>query len=160
MVEANIGRFGPYVKHDGAFKSIPKTEDVHDITLTRAVELLAEKKATGGGGRQLGLHTEDNRSVAVHNGRYGPYVKHGKTNATIPPSIDPSKITLEEALELLATKTAKSGKPKSGNRGKPRKNAARIQKDVKSSGTRKAAKPANGARKKKPVAAAGKRKTG
>ncbi|HXF18253.1 MAG TPA: topoisomerase C-terminal repeat-containing protein, partial [Burkholderiales bacterium] len=104
-----------------------------------------------------GLHTDDNRSVAVHNGRYGPYVKHGKTNATIPPSIDPSKITLEEALELLATKTAKAGKPKAG---KQRKNAAKIQKDVNSSSTRKAAKPAIGARKKKRVAATGKRKTG
>ncbi len=140
LVEANIGRFGPYVKHDGMFKSIPKAESVHDITLTRAVELLAEKKAAGGGGRSLGAHPEDNRSVAVHSGRYGPYVKYGKINATIPASIDPEKITLDEALELLSAKTAKSGKPakpgkaaKSGNRqnrkkpkpAKPRKARSR-----------------------------------
>jgi DNA topoisomerase I len=137
-IEANIGRFGPYVKHDSMFKSIPKAESIHDITLTRAVELLAEKKAAGGGGRSLGAHPEDNRSVAVHSGRYGPYVKYGKINATIPASIDPAKITLEEALELLSTKTAKTGK--SVESGKSAKSTKR---------------PA----KKKPAAKGGKRKS-
>lgn len=139
-VETNIGRFGPYVKHDGMFKSIPKAESVHDITLTRAVELLAEKKAAGGGGRSLGAHPQDKRSIAVHSGRYGPYVKHGKINATIPDSIDPAKITLEEALALLSAKTTKSGK--SGKPVKPEKST----------------KSKKGTAKKKP-AAAGKRKS-
>jgi DNA topoisomerase I len=134
-VEANIGRFGPYVKHDGMFKSIPKAESVHDITLTRAVELLAEKKAAGGGGRPLGAHPSDNRTVAVYNGRYGPYVKYGKINATIPASIDPEKITLDEALELLATKSGKAAKT-----AKPRKTgkaakAAKADKPAKSAGS-------------------------
>jgi DNA topoisomerase-1 len=141
MVEASIGRFGPYIKHDGMFKSIPKAENVHDITLTRAVELLAEKKAGGGGGRALGQHPEEKRSIAVHNGRYGPYVKYGKINATIPASIDPDKITLEEALELLSAKTAKSGKT-----GKKAVKAAKVEKTSKPS---KAAKPEKPARKKK-----------
>ena len=145
-IEANIGRFGPYVKHDGMFKSIPKAESVHDITLTRAVELLAEKKAAGGGGRSLGEHPEDNRSVAVHSGRYGPYVKYGKVNATIPASIDPEKITLDEALELLSAKTAKSGKP------------AKSKKPVKSEKTEKPEKPTKSKAKKKPAAKGGKRK--
>jgi DNA topoisomerase-1 len=152
MVEANIGRFGPYVKHDGMFKSIPKAESVHDITLTRAVELLAEKKASGGGGRSLGAHPEDNRSVAVHSGRYGPYVKYGKINATIPASIDPEKITLDEALELLAAKTAKSGKA-----GK----AARPAKPVKSARKEETEKPVKSTKskaKKKPAAKDGKHK--
>ncbi len=139
-VETNIGRFGPYVKHDGMFKSIPKAESVHDITLTRAVELLAEKKAAGGGGRSLGAHPQDKRSIAVHSGRYGPYVKHGKINATIPDSIDPAKITLEEALALISAKTTKSGK--SGKPAKPEKST----------------KSKKGTAKKKP-AAAGKRKS-
>ncbi len=139
-VETNIGRFGPYVKHDGMFKSIPKAESVHDITLTRAVELLAEKKAAGGGGRSLGAHPQDKRSIAVHSGRYGPYVKHGKINATIPDSIDPAKITLEEALALLSAKTTKSGKS---------------EKPVK---PEKSTKSKKGTAKKKP-AAAGKRKS-
>ncbi len=139
-VETNIGRFGPYVKHDGMFKSIPKAESVHDITLTRAVELLAEKKAAGGGGRSLGAHPQDKRSIAVHSGRYGPYVKHGKINATIPDSIDPAKITLEEALALISAKTTKSGK--SGKPAKPEKST----------------KSKKATAKKKP-AAAGKRKS-
>ncbi len=119
-VEANIGRFGPYVKHDGMFKSVPKAENVHEIALDRAVQLLAEKKAAGGGGRSLGTHPGDNKTVAVYSGRYGPYVKHGKVNATIPSSSDPAKITLEEALELLAAKEAKGGKGrKTGGRKAP-----------------------------------------
>jgi len=114
-VEASIGRFGPYLKHDGMFKSIPKADNVHDIALARAIQLLAEKKAGGMGGRALGAHPEDGRSVAVHSGRYGPYVKHGKINATIPPSTDPAKLTLQEAVELLAAKSAKG----SGGKKKP-----------------------------------------
>jgi len=155
VVEANIGRFGPYVKHDGMFKSIPKAESVHDITLTRAVELLAEKKAAGGGGRSLGVHPEDNRSVAVHSGRYGPYVKYGKVNATIPASIDPEKITLEEALHLLSAKAAKSGKPvKAGKTGKTAKPAKTTKPDE----TVKLAKAAKTKAKKKSAAKGGKRK--
>jgi DNA topoisomerase-1 len=149
-VEANIGRFGPYVKHDSMFKSIPKAESVHDITLTRAVQLLAEKKAAGGGGRLLGTHPHDNRAVAVHSGRYGPYVKYGKINATIPASIDPAKITLDDALELLAAKVTKSGKSaKPGKSAIPGKSAKPVKppKSTKS-------KP-----KKKPAARGGKRKS-
>ena len=102
------------------------------------LELLAEKKTAGGGGRSLGAHPEDNRSVAVHSGRYGPYVKYGKINATIPASIDPAKITLDEALELLAAKTTKSGKP---------------------ANPEKSAKTTKTTAKKKPAARGGKRKS-
>jgi DNA topoisomerase-1 len=109
-VEVNIGRFGPYIKHDGGFKSIPKTDDVYDIGLDRAVELLAQPKTRPGGGRKLGVHPDDERAITVHSGRYGPYVKYGSTNATIPEGIDSEKITLEEAVELLALKSAKGGK--------------------------------------------------
>ncbi|HEX4985922.1 MAG TPA: type I DNA topoisomerase [Burkholderiales bacterium] len=157
LVEANIGRFGPYVKHDGMFKSIPKAESVHDITLARAVELLAEKKAAGGG-RPLGTHPDDNRTVAVYNGRYGPYVKYGKVNATIPASIDPEKITLEEALALLDAKTAKAGKgarpvkaarqPRATTAEPARATAAKTRKPAKPAGRKKtAAKAKSGKRK-------------
>jgi len=150
-VEANIGRFGPYVKHDGMFKSIPKAESVHDITLTRTVELLAEKKSAGGGGRTLGAHPEDNRAVAVYSGRYGPYVKYGKINATIPRSIDPAKITLDEALELLSAKTAKSAKAA--------KKTAKPTKAGKSARPVKSAKSTIRAAKKKPAARSSKGKS-
>ena len=109
-VEVNIGRFGPYIKHDGGFKSIPKTDDVYEIALDRAVELLVQAKAPVGGGRKLGVHPDDERTVSVHSGRYGPYVKYGSTNATIPDAIDSEKITLDEAIELLALKSAKGKK--------------------------------------------------
>jgi len=153
-VEANIGRFGPYVKHDGMFKSIPKAENVHEISLDRAVQLLAEKKAAGGGGRALGTHPDDNKAVAVFSGRYGPYVKHGKVNATIPSSSDPEKITLEEALELLAAKEAKGGKgpKKKGGRGASRAKAPEAEAPAPAARKTTKAKPAVKVKPKKTVA--------
>jgi DNA topoisomerase I len=120
-VHAAIGRFGPYVSHDGHFKSIPRDESVFDITLERAVALLKEPKAFSARGalKVLGKHPQDGQPVALYSGRYGPYVKHGKTNATIPASADPAKITLEEALALLAAKTGKSAKPRKAAAPKP-----------------------------------------
>ncbi|MFN0041276.1 MAG: type I DNA topoisomerase [Burkholderiales bacterium] len=142
-VEASIGRFGPYVKHDGAFKSIPKAENVHDVTLQRAVELLAEKKSSAGGGRSLGQHPEDKKVVAVYNGRYGPYVKHGKTNATLPASMDPEKVTLAEALKVLSEKTAKKSPKKP-----PTKTAKPAPKPVPKSAAKPARQPAPKRKKK------------
>jgi DNA topoisomerase-1 len=108
-VEANVGRFGPYVKHDSIYKSIPKSESVYDITLARAVELLAQPKSGQGGatGRQLGPHPIDQKPVAVLEGRYGPYVKHGNVNVTVPSDLDPATLTLDDAVDLLAEKAAK-----------------------------------------------------
>jgi DNA topoisomerase-1 len=110
-VHAAIGRFGPYVSHDGQFKSIPKDESVFDIGLERAVALLKEPKQFGARGalKVLGKHPEDGQPVALYSGRYGPYVKHGKVNATLPDKDAISTVTLEEALELLGAK-AKKGK--------------------------------------------------
>src|SRR5690242_18045732 len=110
-VVAAIGRFGPYVSHDGQFKSIPKDESVFDIALDRAVALLKEPKQFGARGalKVLGKHPADNQPVALYSGRYGAYVKHGKVNATLPDQNAINDITLEEALELLAAK-AKKGK--------------------------------------------------
>jgi DNA topoisomerase-1 len=116
-VHAAIGRFGPYVSHDGQFKSIPKDESVFDIGLERAVALLKEPKQFNARGalKVLGKHPADNQTVALYSGRYGPYVKHGKVNATLPDEGMITTVTLEEAVELLA---AKSGKGKSKARGK------------------------------------------
>jgi DNA topoisomerase I len=112
-VVAAIGRFGPYVSHDGSFKSIPKDESVFDIALDRAVALLKEPKSFSARGalKVLGKHPDDNQPVALYSGRYGPYVKHGKVNATLPDEKMIDTITLEEALELIAAKAGK-GKPK------------------------------------------------
>ncbi len=118
-VHAAIGRFGPYVSHDGQFKSIPKDESVFDIGLDRAVALLKEPKQFNARGalKVLGKHPADNQSVALYSGRYGPYVKHGKVNATLPDEKMINTVTLEEAIDLLA---AKAGKGKAKGKGSAR----------------------------------------
>ena len=119
-VIVNIGRFGPYIGHDGKFKSIPRTDSIFDIGLDRAIELLAQAK-TGANTvlRSLGEHPDDKAAVEVCSGRYGPYVRHGKINATLPKGVTPEAITLDEALELIATKAAKGGTGKSKIARKP-----------------------------------------
>ncbi|WP_413438096.1 type I DNA topoisomerase [Sulfuriferula sp. GW1] len=109
-IVANIGRFGPYLQHDGKFKSIPKADDVYSIELARALEVLAMAKEPRGGapaGKPLGNHPEDDKPVTLHSGQYGWYVKHGKINATLPKEADPEACTLEDALPLLAARAAK-----------------------------------------------------
>lgn len=112
-VIVNIGRFGPYIGHDGKFKSIPRTDSIFDIAMERAVELLAQARDGNTVLRTLGEHPEDKSPVEICSGRYGPYARHGKINATLPKDVSPDDITLAEALELIATKAAKgpSGKP-------------------------------------------------
>ncbi len=112
-IVANNGRFGPYLLHDGKFKSIPKTDSVYEIDLPRALEVLVMERAPRGGDsaasvlKNLGPHPEDGKDITVRSGRYGPYVKHGTTNATLPKDITPEEITLEEAIDLIAARVAK-----------------------------------------------------
>ena len=86
MITAGIGRFGPYLKHGPVYKSLAKDDDVLSIGLNRAISLLAEPKGAnrrgGAPGKPLGNHPADGAPVTLHEGRYGPYVKHGKVNAT------------------------------------------------------------------------------
>ncbi|MBL9054822.1 MAG: type I DNA topoisomerase [Rhodobacteraceae bacterium] len=117
MVEASIGRFGPYVKHGATYANIPDVEEVFTIGMNRAVEVLAQKAARGPGRstapagplKVLGEHP-DGGEVQVMPGRYGPYVKWGKVNATLPKDMDPEAVTLDEALALVAEKAGKGGK--------------------------------------------------
>ncbi|GBG13549.1 DNA topoisomerase I [Novimethylophilus kurashikiensis] len=122
-IVANIGRFGPYLNHDGTFKSIPKTDSVFTIDLPRAVEVLAMAKGKNAL-RVLGQHPSDEGEIAIYDGRFGPYVQHGKLRATLSKSESVDDITLEHALELLA---AKAEKEKGGTAKKPaaRKTAAK-----------------------------------
>lgn len=119
-VKVGIGRFGPYVVHETSFASLKKDDDVLRIGLERALELLAEKSSRAGRGRAggsgtvgaiaiLGPHPDDGEPVAVMPGRYGPYVKHGKTNATLPKDMEPDKVTMEQAVALLAAKAGRGG---------------------------------------------------
>ncbi|MFP1642825.1 type I DNA topoisomerase [Pontitalea aquivivens] len=147
-VEASIGRFGPYVKHNKTYANLPDIDEVFTIGMNRAVEVLAQKAARGPGGRgaaaqpikDLGEHP-DGGVIQVMPGRYGPYVKWGKVNATIPKDSAPEAITLEEALPLLAAKAAKGGK-KTPARKAPAKKApakAAAKPTSKTSGAKKPA---------------------
>ena len=121
LVEAGIGRYGPYVKHGPKYANLPEVDEVFTIGMNRAVEVLAAKQTRGRGATaaplaELGEHPEGG-PVQVLNGRFGPYVKWAKVNATLPRDLAPEDVTLERALELIVAKAAKGGK-------KPAKKAA------------------------------------
>jgi DNA topoisomerase-1 len=117
MILAGIGRYGPYVQHNGAYANLSSADEVFEVGLNRAVAVLAEKKAGGGrGGRavaaalaELGAHPSDGKPVRILSGRFGPYIKHGDTNANVPRGADPAAITMDEAVALLAAREAKGG---------------------------------------------------
>ena len=124
-VEAGIGRYGPYVKHGPKYANLPEVDEVFTIGMNRAVEVLASKPQRGRGAvsaplAELGEHPEGG-AVQVLNGRFGPYVKWGKVNATLPRDLSPEAVTMERALELIAAKQAKGGKT---TRKAPAKTAA------------------------------------
>ena len=106
-IRAGLGRFGPYVVCDGDFRSLKPPDEVLTVDLKRALELLAAPKGARRGAavmNTLGKHPKDGKPITLHKGKYGLYVKHGATNATLPKDMKPDDLTLEQALELLATK--------------------------------------------------------
>ncbi len=105
-ITAGIGRYGPYLLHQGKYTSLRDPDDVLTIGINRAVDLLAEKKSHGSG-KLLGEHPEDGQPVTLKSGRYGPYVQHGRLNASIPATVDEKSIDLNIAVELLRTKAQK-----------------------------------------------------
>jgi len=114
-IRAGLGRFGPYVVHDGDFRSLKPPDDVLTVDLPRALELLAIPKGARRGAavlKTLGAHPKDKKTVTLHQGKYGMYVKHGATNATLPKDLKPEDLTLEQALELLAERKTKKTKKK------------------------------------------------
>ena len=132
-VEANLGRYGPYVRWNKVYANLPDEEEIFTIGMNRAVEVLAAKQASRGGRgaatpplRELGEHPEGG-PVVVMAGRYGAYVKWGKVNATLPKDATPEELTMDRAVALLAEKAAKSPGRKAPAKGKPaaRKPAAR-----------------------------------
>ncbi len=121
MITAGIGRYGPYLRYQSKYTSLPAEDDLLTIGLNRAVTLLAEAKPAGG--RELGAHPEDGKPVTVQKGRYGPYVKHDRINATLPKNVDMDAVDLEQAVALIAAKKAKGG-GKGGGRRKTKKKTA------------------------------------
>jgi DNA topoisomerase-1 len=111
-IEAGINRYGPYIKHD-RFVRLGVDDDVLAIGMNRAIALIAEagSKARPAAKvlREMGDHPEDGKPITLHEGRYGPYLKHGKINASLPKAEAPESLTLEKAVELIAAKAAKGG---------------------------------------------------
>lgn len=97
-VTVNIGRFGPYVRHDNKFVSIPKEEDPYTIGMDRAIELIEQKRKDDA--NKFIKVFDENPDIQVINGRYGPYIKAGKKNVKIPKDKKPEDLTLQECLEL------------------------------------------------------------
>ena len=129
-ITAGLGRFGPFILHDGTYANVESIEEVFNVGLNRAVTLLAEKRAGGGKSRfqrnapqvlkDLGEHPGAGGKIQVLSGRYGPYVSHNKVNATVPKSKKPEDLTVEEAIELLNERIAKGG-------GKPARGKAKVK---------------------------------
>ena len=146
IIEASIGRFGPYLKYQGKFTSLPKDEDVLMIGINRSVSILAEaaKKA----GRPLGDHPEGG-VVELKKGRFGPYIEHNKLRAPVPRGREMETITLEMGLEWLAKKAAapvkkKAAKKKAATKKKATKKKAAAKKTTaKKAAAKKAAKKAS-----------------
>ncbi|MDF1856213.1 type I DNA topoisomerase [Pseudooceanicola sp.] len=123
-VWANIGRYGPYIKHaestsnrGGTNANLEGLDEVWTVGMNRAVQLLAEKVASRGARgkaavpiRELGEHPDAGGPVAIYDGKYGPYVKWDKINATIPDTFEVDKVTIEQAVEWIAEKAVKKGK--------------------------------------------------
>ena len=112
MITAGLGRYGPFVLHSGTYANLESYDEIFTVGLNRAVTVIAEKAAKGRKAatalKELGEHP-DGGPVNVMDGRYGPYVKYGKINATLPKDMSPDTISFEQALELVAAKAAKGG---------------------------------------------------
>ena len=110
MVTANIGRFGPYVRHNNLFVSLPREDDPFTVELDRAIELIEAKKKADA--EKYIKVFDENPDVQVLNGRWGPYIKVGRKNVKIPKDKEPDALTLEECLELAENAPAKKGRSK------------------------------------------------
>ena len=139
--------------HDGVYANLENTEEVFDVGINRAVTLIAEKVAGGGRGfrrgsaqvlKDLGEHPDEGGKIQVLNGRYGPYVKHGKVNATVPKVKDPEQLTVDEAVQLIEERAAKSGAKK---KAAPKKKAAAKKTAAKKAAAKKTAAKKTAAKK-------------
>jgi DNA topoisomerase-1 len=125
-ITASIGRYGPYLAHDGKYAKLGSTAEVFETGMNAAVAKLAD--AASGAGRQrnssrepvalLGKHPTSGGDIKVMAGRYGPYVTDGKTNATLPKGADPKALTLDEAVRLIDERAAKGPAKKFSRRKK------------------------------------------
>lgn len=133
-ISAGLGRYGPFLLHDGKYANLPDVEEVFTVGLNRAVDLIAQKAAGGGrGGRgasqaSIKSFEHDGGPITVRAGRYGPYVNQGKVNATIPKDTKPEDVTIEQAIALLAARAEATGtkvKKAPAKKAAPKKTAAK-----------------------------------
>jgi DNA topoisomerase-1 len=138
-ITASIGRYGPYLAHDGKYAKLASTAEVFETGMNAAVARLADAAAGGDRGRGsreplkvLGAHPRTELELKVMEGRFGPYVTDGTTNATLPKTVAPDALTLEEAAQLIDERAAKGpGKKKKPARKAPaRKPAAKGKKQT------------------------------
>lgn len=138
-VKAGLGRFGPYIVHEGDYRSIPKGESLFEISFARAMELLnMPKKGRGRAAplKVMGKYPGSEDEIQIMNGPYGPYVKCGKTNASLLENMTVEKLTVEQAIELLkdrgyqAKGEAKTGKAKKSSGGSKKASAAAAKKVI------------------------------
>jgi DNA topoisomerase-1 len=129
---ANLGRFGPYVKHGSEFRSLEDSDDVYTVSFERAKELLAQPKKSMRRARQapkelknLGKHPDSGAEVKILDGRYGPYVTDGETNASVPKGTQVEAVTMQAAVELLAARAGMGGKKSKRGKAKPAKAAGK-----------------------------------
>ncbi len=133
-ITASIGRYGPYLAHDGKYGRLQSTRDVFETGMNAAVVKLAEAAAGGGRARGatreplkvLGAHPRTELELKVMEGRYGAYVTDGTTNATLPKTVTPEALTLEEAAQLIDERAAKA--PAKGKKKAPAKKKASAKK--------------------------------
>ncbi len=146
-IVASIGRYGPYISHDGKYANLSSSDEVFTVGANRAVVLLAEAKEKSGRRSPSALreleHPEGG-TIKVMSGRYGPYVTHNKVNATLPKGVTPEEVTVDQAVELLAKKaaTGKPAKKKAAAKAKPaaKKKAAPKKAAAAKTGAKKAPK--------------------
>jgi DNA topoisomerase-1 len=156
---AGINRFGPYIQRDKTYVRLEPGDDVFTIGMNRALALLAEppkgRRAAASAGplREVGPHPQDQEPITIHAGRFGPYVKHGKLNASLPKAVTPETLTIEQAVQLLAQRAEKvaqgGGKPPARGKAaaparkpaKATKAAAEKEKPAKKAGAPRAAAP-------------------
>ena len=157
-ITAGLGRYGPFVLHAGTYANVADIDEVFEVGLNRAVVLLAEKRAgkfAGRGGataplKDLGAHPETGEPIHVMAGRFGPYVKSGKINATLPKGTVPEDLTLEDALPLLAARALAA--PAKGKKAPVKKAAAKKPAAKKPAATKAAAKKPAAKKAAKPAA--------
>ena len=146
-VKASIGRFGPYVQHEKTYASLKKgVDDVLKVELPRALELLAEKERKNKPLRVLGDHPETGDPIEVWAGRYGPYVKHQKTNASLPKGIEPDDVSMPMAIDLIVEQAKKGKKGRGTKKTATKKSSAK--KPAAKKATAKKAAPKKSAPKK------------